>query len=152
MSIFDNGKRQKIIDRINQLTPENQAAWGRMNVNQMICHCADQLRACSNEFEKKSDESNLMSRTLIKSLVLYVVQIPKDVPTSPMIDQVAGKGTQPVEFENDRKTLLEYLEKVVLLPKDFPWASHFKFGKMNRQEWGILSYKHLDHHLRQFGV
>ncbi len=88
----------------------------------------------------------------MKFLVLYVIPIPKNVPTSPKIDQAEGKGTQPTDFETDRKTLIDYIERFSVTPADFAWTPHFKFGAMNKKEWAILAHKHLDYHLKQFGV
>ncbi len=151
MSIFDEQKRREIVARINQLSPESKAVWGKMNVNQMICHCTDQLRGCLGELDGKTDESNFLSRSLVKWLVLYVIGIPKDVPTSKRVDQMRD-GTKPLDFETDRQTLLEFIEKTATKPVDFGWSPHFKFGVLNRTEWGILISKHLEHHLKQFGV
>ena len=151
MSLFDETKRNEIISRINQLTPEAKGLWGKMNANQMICHCTDGLRGSLGELDNKTDESNFLSRSLVKWLVLNVIAIPKDVPTSKRVDQMQD-GTKPTDFESDRKILLEFIEKMISQTADFAWSPHFKFGAMNRNEWGILSYKHLDHHLKQFGV
>lgn len=152
MSLFEKTKREEIINRINQLTPENQAAWGKMNVNQMLCHVTDQLRISLGEKETGQSQANFISRTLLKFLVVRVISIPKNVPTSPKVDQVDGDGTPPIDFQSDRKTLLEYIEKFCSTPDDFAWTPHFKFGKLTGQEWAILAHKHLDHHLKQFGV
>ncbi len=151
MSLQDAATREGIISRINQLTPENQAAWGHMNVNQMLCHVTDQLRVSLGELGQPEKNAGLMGRTLIKFLVLYVIPIPKNVPTSPKVDQMKD-GTPPTDFESDRKTLFAYLEKFVLTPEDFAWTPHFKFGALSKKEWAILANKHLDHHLKQFGV
>lgn len=152
MNLFDEQKRSEIIARISHLTPEAKGLWGKMNANQMICHCTDQLRGCLGELDGKTDESNFLSRSLVKWLVLYVIAIPKDVPTSKHVDQVNGDGTRPTDFESDRKTLLQFIEKMTSQSEDFAWSPHFKFGQLNREQWGILSCKHLDHHLKQFGV
>ena len=152
MSLFDEKKREEIVSRINQLKPEAQGSWGKMNVNQMICHCTDGLRGCLGELDgDKADESNFLTRSLMKWMVLYIIQIPKDVPTSKRVDQMQD-GTKPTDFESDRKTLLEFIEKMMAKSDDFIWARHFKFGVLNRDEWGILGYKHIHHHLKQFGV
>lgn len=152
MSLFNEQKCEEIVARINNLTPDAKAVWGKMNVNQMICHCTDALRGCLGELDNRTDESNFLSRSLLKFLVLYVIQIPKEVPTSKRVDQVNGDGTKPTNFESDRKTLLEFMEKVTTKPDDFAWLPHFRFGALNRNQWGILHYKHIDHHLKQFGV
>jgi hypothetical protein len=150
MSLLETATRENIINRINQLTPENQAAWGKMNANQMLCHVTDQLRHSLNEKENPS-ASNLFFRTVGKWLVLYVLPIPRNVKTSPKADQMQD-GTPPTDFESDRKTLLQYIEKMVSQADDFAWASHFRFGKFSKKEWCLFTFKHLDHHLKQFGV
>lgn len=152
MNLLEKENREEIINRINQLTSENQAAWGKMNVNQMVCHVTDQLRISLGEKETGSGKAPFLGRTLIKFLVLNVISIPKNVPTSPKVDQVDGDGTPPTDFEADRKTLLAYIEKFVSQPEDFAWTPHFKFGALNKKEWAILAHKHLHHHLKQFGA
>lgn len=151
MNLFDEQNRNGIVARINNLTPEAKSLWGKMNVNQMICHCTDGLRGCLGELDGKTDESNFLSRSLVKFLVLYAMPIPKNVPTAKRVDQMQD-GTKPIDFESDRKTLLEFIEKMTSQPDNFAWSAHFKFGAMNRKEWEILSGKHLDHHLKQFGL
>ncbi len=150
MSLFDEQKREKILSRINCLQPDAKAQWGRMNCNQAICHLTDQLRGALGEREW-ADQNKFIKKTLIKWLALYVIQIPKNVPTMPEADQFKD-GTKPTDFENDRATLMAYIEKFAGAPEDFRWSPHAAFGKMNRKEWNILTYKHLDHHLRQFGA
>jgi hypothetical protein len=152
MSLLETATRENIINRINQLTPENQAAWGKMNVGQMLCHVTDQLRLSLGELGQPEKEAGLLGRTLIKFLVLNIIPIPKNVPTSKKVDQVNGDGTPPTDFESDRKTLLVYIEKFVSTSEDFLWTSHFKFGALSQKEWAKLASKHLDHHLKQFGV
>ena len=152
MSLLETTTREHIINRINQLTPENQAAWGKMNVGQMICHVTDQFRIALGEKGQPDKEAGFLGRTLIKFLVLNVISIPKNVPTSKKVDQVDGDGTPPTDFEADRATLLAYIVKFTAQPDNFDWTPHFKFGKLTRQEWAILAHKHLDHHLKQFGA
>jgi hypothetical protein len=142
--------KDSLIARIERLLPESQAVWGKMNANQMMCHLTDQMRHAANERDNPAS-GNLFFRTLGKWLVLYVLPIPKNVKTSPKADQMK-EGTKPTDFESDRETLLAYVEKMSALPDDFSWAAHFRFGAMNKKQWCVLTYKHADHHLRQFGV
>lgn len=152
MSLLEKDKRENIVNRINQLNGTEAALWGRMNVNQMLCHVTDQLRVSLGDKEASSGQSNFINRTLLKFLVLNVIPIPKNVPTSPKVDQVDGDGTPPTDFAADRKLLLTYIEKFCTASDDFAWTPHFKFGKLSKKEWAILTHKHLDHHLKQFGV
>ncbi|HSK74712.1 MAG TPA: hypothetical protein VK892_23630 [Pyrinomonadaceae bacterium] len=116
MSLFDEQKREKIIFRINQLTPESKALWGKMNVNQMLCHCADGLKMATGEREV-ADKSNFVFRTILKPLIIHVLPMPKNAPTArelnPLID-----GSKPVDFEADRKTLIECIENMCALPEN----------------------------------
>lgn len=151
MNLFDEQKRIEIVSRINRLSPEAKGLWGKMNANQMLCHCTDGLRGCLGELDNLNDQSNFLTRSLVKWLVLYAMPIPKDVPTSKRVDQMRD-GTKPADFETDRQILLAFIEKVSTRPSDFAWSPHFKFGVLSRKQWGILCYKHIDHHLKQFGV
>lgn len=151
-TIRNEADRASSIGRLNKLNGSETALWGKMNVNQMLCHCTDQLRVSLGDKDASSTQASFLGRTLLKFLVLNVISIPKNVPTSPKVDQVDGDGTPPTDFESDRKTLITYIEKFIATPEDFAWTSHFKFGALNKKEWAILAGKHLDHHLKQFGV
>lgn len=151
MSLLETTIRQGIINRISQLTPEMNGAWGKMNAGQMLCHCADQLRVSLGEKGHPEKEAHFLSRTVLKFLVLNVIPIPKNVATSPKVDQMKD-GTPPTDFESDRQTLLGYIEKFVSTPDNFAWTPHFRFGALSQKEWAKLAAKHLDHHLKQFGV
>ena len=121
-----------------------------MNVGQMICHVTDGYRMALGDREV-ADRSSFVSRTLLKFLVLNIIPIPKGVRTAPELDQMRD-GTPPEDFEKDRATLIAAIDKLNSKPADFAWSPHAKFGPMSRYDWGRLGYKHLDHHLRQFGV
>lgn len=151
MNLLDQSTRNGIIARINNLSPGAQAQWGKMNVNGMLCHCTDQLRVSLGDKGAQSREASFLERTVLKFLVLNVIPIPKNVPTSPKVDQEKD-GTPPTSFESDRKTLLEYIDRFIGAREDIAWTPHFKFGPMSKKEWGILAAKHLDHHLKQFGA
>lgn len=148
--MFNDADRTAMSERINRLTPESKALWGKMNVAEMLCHCADGVEMATGERDV-ADRSNFLFRTIVKPLVLYVLPMPKSAPTAPELNPHLD-GTKPEEFENDRARLNECIEKLVAAPDDFSWAPHAAFGRMTRDQWGILIHKHIDHHLKQFGV
>jgi hypothetical protein len=150
MSLFDEKKCAEIVARINRLAPESSAAWGKMNVGEMLCHCADGIKMATGEREV-ADKSNFLFRTIVKSLVIYVLPMPKGAPTADEINP-AKNGTQPTDFEADRRALLDAIENFCSQPEDFSWANHAAFGKLSRRQWGLIARKHIDHHLKQFGV
>lgn len=141
--------RKNIIERINNLTGEEKALWGKMNVQQMVSHLVQ-----SGEMPFSPilpDKSNFASRRLIKPLVLYVLPMPKDVKTSPDLDQQAN-GRKPQEFAVDKQLAIEYIERLSGIELDHGCSYHPFFGPMSAREWAVIGYKHFDHHLRQFGV
>lgn len=151
MSLFDENKRGAIIARIGKLDKDAPAAWGRMTCNQAICHMTDQLRGALYDLPWE-DERNILKKTLVKWLALYAMpKIPKNIPTMPEVDQDID-GTRPTEFENDRALLISYVKKFAAAEENFKWQPHPAFGKMSRKQWDIIAHKHIDHHLRQFGV
>ncbi len=132
------------------LTPDSNGLWGKMNVHQMLCHCSDQIKLALGDLSAKPI-GGWFHRTVLRFMVLYVIKIPKGkVPTVPEINQ-QKQGTKPVEFEADRKVLLDLISRFLDNPdiKIFP---HPAFGNLNRKEWSRMMYSHIDHHLEQFGV
>lgn len=92
------------------------------------------------------------SRPLRKCLALYTaLPWPKGLMTRPMVDPRAD-GTRPGEFEEDRRRVIAGLED--LTPAQVPALSpiHSHFGPMSRRDWHRWAYRHVDHHLRQFGL
>jgi hypothetical protein len=76
---------------------------------------------------------------------------PRGIATVPEIEQGCG-GTTPMEFERDRMELLGLMSRFRSSTDTLRAAMHPIFGSMTVSLWGIWGYRHLDHHLRQFGV
>jgi Protein of unknown function (DUF1569) len=149
-TLFDPKNVETIKNRISSLSPTSQAEWGKMNVNQMMCHVTDGFKMATGE-RPIADRSNLFTRTLLKFVVVKLIKMPKDAPTAPGLDQTK-EGTKPGEFEDDRRNLIDALDRVTTMPPDHAWAAHPIFGRMSANDWAILGYKHIDHHLKQFGA
>ena len=148
-SIRDEIYRNELIERLRKLNGTETPAWGKMNVDQMMSHL---VQACEMPFVSSvPDRSSVVSRNLLKPLVLYVLPIPKEVKVSPEMDQQA-KGRKPAGFDSDRQRVVDELVHIAGLPDDHECLQHPFFGKMNAKEWAVLAYKHTDHHLRQFGA
>ncbi len=140
------------VDRIESLSPASTARWGSMNVHQMICHLCDVLREPLG-IRPTLDVSHVFSRSIMKWISFYLM--PKwpegKLPTSPEYD--AGKqGTRPDTFEKDRDELVRLLHTFYSQPAWYRFHAHPFFGRLSAKEWRFLMAKHLDHHLRQFGV
>lgn len=148
-NIFDAKDSAEVIERINQLTPDTKGLWGKMSVSQMLAHCCV---AYEMAYEDIHPRPNAFVRFLLKLFVKPSVVGPK--PYS------KNSRTAPVfiiegerNFEEEKKRLIDYLVKTQELG-----AAHFhnkeshSFGPLVEKEWNVLFYKHLDHHLGQFGV
>lgn len=135
--------------RISSLNENSQRLWGKMNVNEMVCHCSDQLRLAFGELHSK-DVGNPILKTFVKHLILWGMPAPKGkVETVPELKQGVG-GTKPTTFEQDKKTLLDLVGNFQLRIEKNPDQVHPAFGKLTTKQWARLCYTHLDHHLKQF--
>jgi hypothetical protein len=148
-TIRDEQCRGELIARLGKLTGEEKPAWGKMTLEQMLSHL---VQSGDMPFETVvGDHSNLLSRTLLKPLVLYVLPVPKDVKVAPDLDQQQN-GRKPLGIGVDRPAVIESINKLGTLSQDHDCLGHPFFGKMSAKQWGVMAYKHMDHHLRQFGV
>lgn len=148
-TLRDESCRDELVARINSLRADAKPAWGKMNVEQMLSHLVQ-----GNELPfvaSVPDRSSFVSSNVIKPLVLYVMPIPKEVKTSPQMDQ-QQEGRPPLGFDVDKALLIESIDKLGSVPADHDCLGHPFFGPMSAKQWGRLAYKHMDHHLRQFGV
>jgi hypothetical protein len=148
-TIRDEANRSSLIERLSKLNGDETPLWGRMNVNQMMSHL---VQAGELPFAASlPDRSTFASRTFIKPLILYVLPMPKEVKTSAEMNQQEN-GRKPEEFEADRRNVIDSIKKLGELPVDHECSYHPMFGKMSAKEWALIVHKHIDHHLKQFGV
>ncbi|MCA6421807.1 MAG: DUF1569 domain-containing protein [Flavobacterium sp.] len=146
-TIFNSSDNDFIISRINQLTPESKAHWGKMNVSQMIVHCQQPLLVSEGKLGVKRSLIGIVIGNLMKKKFLNK-KFGKNLPTDKKFII-----TYNPEFEKEKQLLINQIQsfekKGNSVIKNF---KHPFFGSMTAEEWGIISYKHLDHHLKQFGV
>ena len=149
-SLFDDDIQHTVKRRLGALQPESHAQWGRMSAHQAVCHLADTLRMVLGE-RPTAFTSTLFLRTVARLFALTLpILWPKGVETAPEIDQERG-GTTPGAFQDDEDTLVALIDRFVgMSGRDM--ATHPIFGTLTRGEWGRWGYRHLDHHLTQFGV
>ena len=148
-TLRDDKRRKDLIERLSALTPDARPLWGKLNVDQMLSHLVQ-----SGEMPfvaSVPDSSNWMSRNLLKPLVVYVLPVPKNVKTSAELDQWRD-GRRPRGFEIDRANVVDSINKLGTIAEDHSCVDHPFFGKMSARQWAMMAHKHIDHHLRQFGV
>lgn len=146
-SIFNPDDNQDLINRITSLTPDSQREWGKMSVDQMLSHCIAPIDVAFGNTKLKSNFLFSLLGRMMKKKIINTPRFKKDSPTAP---DFIRKGNY--DFD---KTKSELIEKVRIF-KDGTQVIKIKkhpfFGTMSSQDWDNLQLKHLDHHLRQFGV
>ena len=134
-----NQKLLYFLMRIDSLTPNHKSKYGKMNVNQMVCHCTDFYHTALKEI------SLIDAPKILKEKVLILVKERKIVPTPKDINQVAGKSNKP----NDIRLLKGKKTIFFDSPKVADFSPYFYFGSLTRAQWNETSSYHLHHHLRQ---
>ena len=147
-NIFNETDYAAIKNCINQLNAQNQRQWGQMSLSQALEHCGIQLKKALGIIPETAYEGPAMYRTSVgRWLLFYAMPWPKGVATPSQMDMLRN-GATVADVQNSKLALLGLLEKVQSLEHFNP---HPFFGKMDKKDWGRLIWKHLDHHLRQFG-
>jgi hypothetical protein len=147
-TLRDEKCRAALIARLNRLNPESKAVWGRMNVDQMMSHL---VQSAELPFVATiPDRSSFFSRAM-KPLMLYLLPMPKEIKTSAEMDQQQD-GRKPEGLDADRARVIYEIDRLGSLALDHECLHHPFFGKLSAKEWAVLGHKHIDHHLRQFGV
>ena len=147
-TIFNEADKNEILARIEKLTPESKALWGKMSVSQMLAHCTEAAKLASGEIKTTFAPIQIMGSLFKNSFIHQGKPFRKNSPTSPDLKMV-----EPKEFEKEKADFIASVNKTFQEgEKGVKSNRHPFFGKMNVAEWGLLGYKHLDHHLSQFGV
>lgn len=148
-NIFHPKTIDHLVVRINKLQPDSQAKWGKMNVCQMMKHCADVTEVTFGDKQlKRPFVSYLFGKMALKKIVKDDQPLGKNSPTHA---ELVIKATK--DFAEEQKNLLKLVERFrEKHEEEFENQVHPFFGKMTGKEWNISTYKHFDHHLNQFGV
>jgi hypothetical protein len=147
-SIWEAEAPRAMRERIARLAPGRAGAWGKMTAPQMVCHLAESLRMALGDLPVASKKLPIRFAPL-KQLIVYWAPFPKNAPTAPELVTRA-----PGEWSEDLADLQRLLDLVSIRGADpiATWPAHPAFGRLSHRAWGVLIYRHIDHHLRQFGA
>ncbi len=134
--------------RIEKLNANTKRQWGTMSTEQMLWHCRQQLSLGTGELKVKHLVPAPIRWVLRKTLAGRV-PFTKGMGTVPGIEANKMEG---LDLETEKAALKKALFNFVSLPPEAIVKTHPFFGTMTDKDWGQIIYKHLDHHLRQFGV
>jgi hypothetical protein len=140
---------EELINRINKLNPESQQIWGKMSVDKMLAHCNVTFDMFfENTYKKPNFFIKILLRFFVKKYVVNDIPYKKNLKTAP---EYIIPDTR--NFEIEKNKLIAYLNQCQKLGANyFEDKESHSFGKLTAKEWNNLFYKHLDHHLTQFGV
>jgi hypothetical protein len=146
-SILNDIDRTAICERINSVTSASVPRWGKMDAAAMLTHLKQSALMALGELPVACKNKRLFQMFPIKHLILYVVPFPKGAPTAPEL-----LVSDAASVDSLRSELVSLVERIGAGPRDGYGPVHPLFGRLSFREWGTATYKHTDHHLRQFGA
>jgi len=144
-SLYDPEVFHETVERINQLTTETKPQWGKMDAAQMMAHNTEILDVFNGKPLLNTPFLAKLFKGMIKKMVVGVKPYPKNSKTHPQYIQTGAK-----DFDAEKQNLLNALNK--MRESEGEKIEHALFGVLNTDEKGWSLFKHLDHHLTQFGV
>ena len=151
-TISQDAPRAGLVGRLGRLTPDTARRWGTLTPAEMLCHLGDTFESVLGSRVPPGPPPSGKPRPLLKWLILYSpMPWPKGAKTRPGVDP-RREGTRPADFERDRARVFDGLDRLAAAPGDGLARVHFMVGPMSRADWHRWAHKHVDHHLRQFGL
>lgn len=148
-SLFETETKQTILNRIDNLNETSQAQWGKMDVAQMLTHCQKPLEVATGNLQLNT-KIGFAKKLLFK---LFKPLMYNDKPWKKNLDTVKEfRITDAQEFKSEKEKLVQTINDFALLKDKTNWPTHPLFGNFTTEQWGKMQYKHLDHHLTQFGA
>jgi hypothetical protein len=148
-NIYDATEMAQLQNRINKLSENSIPLWGKMSVDQMLAHCnvAFEMTYDTNH-AKPNFFVGFILKNFIKNGVVGPVPYKRNSGTAPAF-VIKDKR----DFAKEKERVINYLNKTQALGKEhFHNKESLNFGKLSSGQWSTMFYKHLDHHLTQFGV
>ena len=147
-SLFDPADRKSISERLGALESSSSRKWGKMNAGQMLAHCSAALETSTGDRPMKQAFIGKVLAPFVRRTVLSEKPFGKNSPTDPTFVIRDER-----DFGAERKRLLDLINRFAQRgPAEAGKATHSFFGRLSGEEWGRLMYKHIDHHLQQFGL
>ena len=145
-TLFAEQHRTGLLARVERVTADTQPTWGKMNAELMLAHLVESMRMAIGELEVKPKRLPIRFPPL-RELVVYWLPWPKGSPTAPEL-----LPSNPRTVEESKRELQRLVSLFAQRGANLQWPRHPAFGNLSRKGWGVLTWRHIDHHLRQFGV
>ena len=146
-TIWEPSARQEILERFARLTPAARPGWGKMNALEMVRHCTLALDMMVGN-AKVTPRQGSLRNPLLRYLIIHVLPWPQGAPTGAELITTGYAG----KWDSDTAALRRSLETLASRGAEGKFEEHPAFGRLSGKSLGVLVWRHLDHHLRQFGI
>lgn len=147
-NFFNPHHQQQLLQRFEQLSPAHTRKWGTLSAEEMLWHLRCQLELALGHRHRVTDVQSFLRLPPVRWLALYAILWPKSSPTAPEMN-VRKVKPEVKDFTTELELLRQRMHEVQTVDVLGP---HPLFGSMKKKMWGRLIWKHMDHHLQQFGV
>lgn len=147
-NLLDKNAAAVIINRVAKLSPASKNNWGKMTATEMLMHC----NLCNLQILEEPGDAlkATFKQRLLKILSLYIVpNFPKNLQSAER-NHTDGKAHDSLFF-SELSSFTDIISRFAVHDKPMTFV-HPAFGPLSNKQWGIAAWKHMDHHLRQFGV
>jgi len=148
-NLFDPAVVKEVKERMSHLQPDSERQWGKMNAAQAIAHCTAGMELALGERRPPRVLIGLILGPIVKSKAFREEEPMRR--NSPTVKGLVIADERDLEVERESLSLI--IDRFAAAgPAGCTRHPHSFFGRLTPDEWAVLMYKHLDHHLRQFGV
>ena len=144
--------RNDVVQLMNAFAQDAKSNWGKMNIQQMVEHVTDFFKVSFEHitFDLVTPEEHLPK---YKEFLMSDKEFRENTKAPESVlgaDPVGARSSSLKEaleeLQKSINSFFEYFQKDPLLT-----TTHPVFGPLNFEEWVLLHYKHVIHHLKQFG-
>jgi hypothetical protein len=148
-NLFEPARAAELAERIERLRPDSPRQWGTMTAPQALAHCAVALEwAVGDTVAPRMMIGRVLGPFVRRLAVRNDDPMAKNAPTAPEL-RIADER----ELATEQARLVRLIDRFCTGgPGRCTTNPHSFFGRMTPDEWAVLMYKHVDHHLRQFNA
>jgi hypothetical protein len=144
--LYDPAVKQEVINRINKLGPESKPQWGKMNVAQMLAHLQMPIGSALGEYSLRRTLLGKIVGPLARPGMYSNKPFKRNLPTDPSFVMTGYEK----DFEKEKQSIVRMITN--FREENIKNEIHPFFGRFTKEQWSKAMYKHIEHHLQQFGV
>ena len=146
-SLFETTTAADIIERLDKVESTTCPIWGKMNAAQMMTHCQTTFEVFFDQKKRRRSFMGFLFGKMARKKLFTDKPWPRNLPTAREF-----LVTDQRDFQKEKNRLVQLINRFSTEGYAITECNHPFFGKLSSQEWAMFAYKHLDHHLVQFGA